>query len=374
MEFIRHIHNIGQGAFYTEKFYVNNKVVSTIVYDCGCQIALPKRAIKLIKNSFNENEIIDILFISHFDADHVNGILTLKERVSKIAHVVLPELTEEEKIILMAKSRAYRESYKIQLLIEDPNSFFNGKETDNQETKIIYVKKINEEETDSHINQIRTDQQEVSQLDNGSKVASGTRLIPSRKEWIYIPVNLPIENEKIKNLKKELEDHGLTVELLKEALTDTILHKFKNCYKKVFGDLNPYSLIVYSGPVKDLNSTNGKSNIDYMPGCLYTGDANLNRKNFMETMQKKIGDAYLNNIGLIQVPHHGSLHSYNAKVLYKIREKCNYFFLSHGERNTFGHPAPLIIEDMILRNKILMCVNECPNSAVCCFYSKHRNP
>lgn len=118
MEFIRHIHNIGQGAFYTEKFYVNNKVVSTIVYDCGCQIALPKRAIKLIKNSFNENEIIDILFISHFDADHVNGILTLKERVSKIAHVVLPELTEEEKIILMAKSRAYRESYKIQLLIE----------------------------------------------------------------------------------------------------------------------------------------------------------------------------------------------------------------------------------------------------------------
>lgn len=369
MKFIRHIHNIGQGAFYTEKFYDDeNNVISIIVYDCGCENNIKKRATQLIQNTFNTDDNIDILFISHFDADHVNGIMTLKKSVSKISYVILPELNEEEKIILIAKSKAEKENQQVQLLIGNPEAFFNEGKADDQKTKIIYVKKINEEEDINLVNRkdINNERKELYQFNNQDTIKSGTTLIPNRKDWLYIPINLPIADKKIKILKKEMTDRGISIEQLKNSKSGNIINQFKECYKKAFGDLNTYSLVVYSG------AANTDRKLTHMSGCLYTGDANLNRERFTETIRGMINKNYLNNIGLIQIPHHGSLLSYNAKVLKEIGENCNYFFLSHGLENAYGHPAQLIIEDMILNNKILMCVNECPNSTLHCFFETHR--
>jgi len=63
---------IGQGAFYSEKH--NN---FNIVYDCG-NWKNTKLADKVVKQAFLKDEVIDILFISHFDYDHINKISTLK--------------------------------------------------------------------------------------------------------------------------------------------------------------------------------------------------------------------------------------------------------------------------------------------------------
>lgn len=38
-----------------------------------------KLADKVVKNSFRNNDEIDVLFISHFDFDHVNKIDTLRK-------------------------------------------------------------------------------------------------------------------------------------------------------------------------------------------------------------------------------------------------------------------------------------------------------
>lgn len=121
--------------------------------------------------------------------------------------------------------------------------------------------------------------------------------------------------------------------------------------KKFFKYVNTYSLVLYSGPY-DINQYRRLSS------CLYTGDVNLNKRNILNELNI-IPPKHINNIGLIQVPHHGSLESYNPDILYKINNDCRRFFLSYGIYNTYGHPSSLIIEDMILNHKLIICVDEC---------------
>ena len=74
----RIFHPVGQGAFYSERHENHN-----IVYDCGTDyFNRGKKGIKnTISQSFSKDEIIDILFISHFDYDHVSLIEHLKKPV-----------------------------------------------------------------------------------------------------------------------------------------------------------------------------------------------------------------------------------------------------------------------------------------------------
>lgn len=132
--------------------------------------------------------------------------------------------------------------------------------------------------------------------------------------------------------------------------------KFKECYKKIFKDVNTYSLVLYSGPY-DINQYHRCSS------CLYTGDINLNKRNILNELNI-IPKNHIDNIELIQVPHHGSLESYNPDILYKISNNCHVFFLSYGINNKYGHPSSLILEDMILNNKLIICVNECIDSCI----------
>ena len=85
MEVTRIIHPIGQGAFYTERICSKDQIYN-VVYDCGSGINknAPKRLIQEIASVFTSNDVVDILFVSHFDNDHINGIRELKKRVKEI--------------------------------------------------------------------------------------------------------------------------------------------------------------------------------------------------------------------------------------------------------------------------------------------------
>lgn len=80
MEFKRVFHPVGQGAFFTETFFNKEEGYgSTIVYDCG-SISSKELLYREIDNFKNEHKSFNILFISHFDADHVNGLKRLLEK------------------------------------------------------------------------------------------------------------------------------------------------------------------------------------------------------------------------------------------------------------------------------------------------------
>ena len=89
---LRVFHPIGQGAFYSERHDNFN-----IVYDCG-EWKNSKRATKVVEGSFEKSSTIDILFISHFDFDHVSKINVLKQSFN-IKFCILPVIHPEQKKI-----------------------------------------------------------------------------------------------------------------------------------------------------------------------------------------------------------------------------------------------------------------------------------
>ena len=79
----RTLHPSGHGAFFTERIRQDGKDDVIVVYDCGAKDVEERELLKKeVDEFFDSNDKIDILFISHFDSDHVNGIEFLKPYIS----------------------------------------------------------------------------------------------------------------------------------------------------------------------------------------------------------------------------------------------------------------------------------------------------
>ena len=301
---------IGHGGFYHEEFK-NFK----IIYDCGSKKSSYRK--EVIENNFIKDEIIDVLFISHFDSDHVNGIPKLNEHC-KIKRVVMPLLHENTKIALSKLYKIYEPS--LVPLIENPKKFFG------EDTKLIYVTPNNEE--------IPRDPKiiVIEDISNDLEITNNTILKSNRisiNNWIFIP-----HNDEHKDRKEELEklfnefnmdiekfekDSNYTLDMISTDSQKTLKfkEKFKNIYDKLTNKINENSMLLYSG-VSKANGLKKKSYskvedelmIQNSLASLYTGDSNLNKINI-----KNIFNTYWTNIGTIQIPHHGSLKNFNCNIL-----------------------------------------------------------
>ena len=193
----RFFHPIGQGAFYSERHTSCN---INIVYDCGTTNPSSQAKQRVVSQSFSKDDVIHILFISHFDKDHVSLIDTLKKAVNRIERVVLPLLHNEQKIFLSNIYKALKQP-RLEKLVSNPNEFF-GEETQiigvrpNSDTEIGEIPSLNVLE----INETRTE------------IQSGTPLtINGFNDWVYIPFNYDYENRNkqfLDELQKECIDVG----------------------------------------------------------------------------------------------------------------------------------------------------------------------
>lgn len=349
----RTFHPVGQGAFYSERHENHN-----IVYDCGSMNV--SKGKKVVSQSFSKEDIIDILFISHFDYDHVSLIEHLKKSVMKIRFVVMPLLYDDEKILLCNIFKALGEKALV-TLVENPKEFFGA------ETHIIRVnhssKKIDENTQSIFLNDINQDLQRPIEISSGTLIA-----IEEHSDWIFIPFNYKYK-DRSKEFLGKLKDNHIDINELKNSDYDHTEHRetIKNTYEEV-GDINENSMFLYSGPTT--YKKNFKYTYLYRPNkhycyfcfhlfydikqdkvaCLYTGDGNLN-----EVIAKEIyGEKYWDQIGTIQIPHHGSLLSFNSNIL-----KDNVFCpFSVGKNNLHGHPSAKVISEILSHKSYPIYVTE----------------
>ena len=80
---------VGQGAFYCERFMTPGRTIN-IVYDCGTFSGMDVFQRELDRE-FNQDDIIDAVFISHLHEDHFNGLERLSHRC-KIQRIYLPHI------------------------------------------------------------------------------------------------------------------------------------------------------------------------------------------------------------------------------------------------------------------------------------------
>ena len=345
---LRVFHPIGQGAFYSERFENFN-----VVYDCG-ELTKSSNAERLVKNSFEPEEKIDILFISHFDSDHVNFIQTLHENFP-IKRCILPLIHDDKKIILQNVYKALDQNDSYDLLTS-PETFFGS------DTAIIYVKpdiENNKGDIPSTDGSIMVDD-----LINKQEIMSDTRIIIN-DDWIYIPYNKE-RVSRLELLKKELGSLQLDYDSLKDidyCIKNKV--KIKQAYSNLPDKINLNSLFLYSGPVKDKKEYLTICNNNFFwgydilpflhllkPGCIYTGDGNLS-----EVVNIMYDKEIREKTGTIQVPHHGSRHSFDFSFL-KANQQRFVLPVSFGNGNKFGHPAQSVICNIIENDSIFIPVTE----------------
>lgn len=371
----RIFHPIGQGAFYSERHKDFN-----IVYDCGTEWKnrANKTINKTIKQSFSTDDEIDILFISHFDYDHVSKIKILKEHVKRIKKVVMPLLHDNEKHLLANIYRAL--NFNILTLINNPQDFFGD------DTQIITITQTdNTDNNETPINN-STEPQNIDTLQTTS-IQSGSILRKSfdTYDWIFIPYNYQY-NTRNNQLEKLLLKNGFDIDRLKtdtnytldEIVKDIGISKakggkiFREVYDILDGRINQNSMLLYSG----LNSVRKSCEqevflFDYphryykrfhhirwyrmmreehRVSCIYTGDTDLNIVKI-----KSIFRNFWESVGTIQIPHHGDLKSFDKSIL---DDKYYWCPISVGEKNSYGHPSPKVIANIISQDSCPILVTE----------------
>lgn len=368
---------VGQGAFYIEQFRIHDQKLN-VVYDCGS--STPGFDIKReIRSNFDEGEEIDIVFISHLHADHVNGLEYLM-KYCHVRNIVFPLTLSEDRIILkidyLCGSKKHNAGDSVYSFINNPSWFIHNI---SPETNIYVVNFENKENIDR-----RRDWYGYVEMDRVQVIQSGENVLERITDkhlfdteicWEYIPYNFRQDSlresfyETLSDKLGVVIDHN-NIGVYLEQWGDKRMQKiFLEAYRELNKDLNVNSMTLFSG------SKNGKvlqmavNLYDYeyfyrkysikRNGCLYFGDYNANKKDRWEELEHCYKD-YWDNIGCVQIPHHGSKYSYNDELA----EMDAIFIISAGKNNRFGHPHSAVIRDLLFEQKMPCIVTEEKDSEV----------
>lgn len=389
MKVFRTFHPVGQGAFYSERFYdkSKNSAVYNMVFDCGAARGYESKAEHIVSQSFTKNDVIDYLFISHLDYDHVSLVKTLLSSVKRVDNIILPFMTEEDMVIELAYHRLSGDNYMtwfIRRIVNHMNGNWDG-DFSNGDYNVHFVG--DHDETDKTD---KTDKTTNSKTWRSGDDSSGNRI----QGWVFIPYNVNYRSRKL-DLINKLQDlfvikgfvNGLTkicgdnvktgsdlYEKLKEdsfvgkIIENTTLRRYiKQAYEKVEGGINENSLLLYSGP-----SSNNVDHWWYEEGCLmndnfnyyrcryrclrvaclYTGDSNCDLTDWKNSKYNSVWE----NIGTIQLPHHGSVESFDVDK--NTIERSYVFPVSCGSTNSYGHPSGRVLAYLMTHGCIVRIITE----------------
>lgn len=138
------IHPVGQGLFYSGIIKYDNTVKFRMVFDCGSITRdAGEEEVDIYRDiGFTTNEILDLLVISHFDKDHINQLGRLLADDITVKKIVMPFITFEERIFLVARTlhedKGYHgdDDYFLRFII-DPIGTLSGNFDDDSEVVFI---------------------------------------------------------------------------------------------------------------------------------------------------------------------------------------------------------------------------------------------
>ena len=357
MVFKRVLHPVGQGAFFTEQFFDNaGKAVFNVAYDCGSFTSLPNLVEYEIRNTFEKNAHIDLLFISHFDEDHVNKLMVLQSqtKIDKDTKVVIP----------------FKYPYLLMVMDEDYPSLSRFiMRMFNIGAQVVGV--------DEDIDENRPGEPiDIDKLD-GNITLGGKNVIRLDKVlWYYYPFMLPDQSSlqkvfegKVKG-KVKLDD---PCEILAKRKELRDIYKTIGKTKGGVTRINVNALFMLSFPAVDVAyNTNIWHQINLTgkaaPTCFYTGDSNLKGNGYDEVKQRvtEILDIYSKGtkVCMMQVPHHGS----NKCFPEKMTDRTDGFFECAFVNCNPWHRQQVfdssIIGEFTRNGKMLLLVTDCYHSMV----------
>ena len=325
---------VGQGAFYLERFEIDGERIN-VVYDCG-SLTNVKIVEKEIRANFWKGEEIEIVFISHIDEDHINGLEYLL-KYCNVKNIVFPYTKRKDRIVLTIdyfcnKENPSREDFTYEFI----NNPYNALRRHDFNARLWG---IFEEYDGNEINWNDLERERVRPIKSGENVFQKLidYEISSKIKWEYVPFNFKEDTRKelfFDELENKLNALGLSLSqisidnILKQWTNPNIQKAIKDAYKKIPGSLNANSMVLFSGITdhtvyqRPINLYNRLSCCNYKcwncfnylkkNGCLYTGDYEAKGKSKWDNLKTAYLE-YWNYIGCVQIPHHGSYRNYDPE-------------------------------------------------------------
>ncbi len=419
MRLFRTIHPVGQGTFCTEKIIDNNDKEFNIVYDCGSTTTISKE--KKAKNenillsyeisqTFKEGEDILAVFISHFHKDHINGLAKLLSYCN-VKYLFLPLISSNEAKLILCCNAQNKDMYDWILQTVSTAQRYSRRKIKTILINSIYDESDATEENQSFKLNIEQELNEVEQkLESLSSGTSVKLEISKNFFWEYIPYNIIPRNTKyekdIDQMREKCVSLNIDVEKLDIENADNYVSKLKKEYDELFGSnagkrYNLNSMTLYSGAMGDIiytkfinNLHNRKDNYhcfgnyyatyydkhldrferyyyrccyytNLNMSCLYLGDFDLtgSRVDSITNFYRK----YIKKISTIQIPHHGSLHNFNTKII-DYFDCADIYFACAGESNNYRHPSTSLLKEIMVRDKYVGVISERKSSEMFFYY------
>jgi hypothetical protein len=375
-------HPVGQGCFYTGTIKNGGRIKNKFhfVYDCGTKSKMffLDKEIKKYKNQL-ENNSIDLLIISHFDEDHVNGVIDLLKN-THCKRLVIPYYHPLQRLLLFALSSSLDDEYILMLI--DPIAYFadenrfkideivviagNENSDPPQSTELLPLSPYDNEQRRNFPERLELESMEgkndydletrILQHENRSTGYRNTffqevpgKMIISGKVWEFVfYLRDFIETQTIRAFKIEI-DQLLNGNSLKMLFNKEFRDKVREIYKLKFKDINITSLCMFHGHLFHHKIAEYIMTGHYLHeycefekhlGTLLTGDINLSSTEWLNHFTKYY-QSFLPRVRIFQVPHHGSRKSWNFKNFNGINTFSTYV-INHGVGRS-SHPSADVI-------------------------------
>lgn len=396
-------HPVGQGLFYSCRIHCRaHPEPIDFVCDCGTDSKREylESAVEEYHRSISRRGL-DFLILSHFDADHVNGLDLLLDGSFSTGTVFLPYLTPLQRMFLGIRNSSEADSYYD--FLANPVGFLGGRGVQ----RVVFVTGGGPEDAepeptidnrpppDEGRNDFRLKYrggkapEDPSLSTNGTSVTVETltdkckvhagycwqikffnyETFPPEAFSIVTKVDAaPVDGDSpalarwkqfIRGLLDALAANTLNpAEILEGLKSVATRKKLKSAYRVISKDHNNVSLTTWHGPAyrgdreteyrwhdefrHGPRSWNSWGHALSFGGTLLTGDLDLGH-DFQRFRQHYAG--LLERTGFLGVPHHGSRWSWDARILPEIEERA-FCFISAGFSSRHGHPNLDVVSDI----------------------------
>ncbi len=414
----RTFHPIGQGAFYSEHFELGGKDI-LMVYDCGATNSVnpPNALCKEVKDSFHQCRydskgrlIVDILFLSHFHNDHLNGVSLLAPQ-----KVVCP-LVSDDDILMLQVFNEFQSEWNIAAMSNPAILFSNNPD-------IVQIAPMQSNEIFEGGTFMSLDESH-RQIKSGTQIGIPSDQIDFKDLWCFIPYNYHYR-WRLEEFKEKLMAADLSYDDLKKDPSSFIKENRKtlrDIFNSFSGNTNEQSLLLYSGPTASdigveylgndhaynlLNSKVFNRRDKYLyrhifidvyypwiheecirllnpfgerstrAATIYYGDITLSEQ-LISSLTRGLS-THMENVGTIQLPHHGSDRSFHESVLhyFKPYRKEDYepysvlFIMCAGAKNK-THPGKNVMATLSHTHQLCIVVKEQRTSSITEKWLLHR--
>lgn len=371
-------HAVGQGLFTEVNLTLSGGETFRIVYDCGS--TNKAHVDSAIKRSLKQaHSPIDLLIISHFDKDHISGVVELL-RSFVVRRIMLPFVSKELRIAsAILKQNCYLTSEQA-AIIDNPVIKLSqlALKLDGLEPEFIFVRSSAYDNEDGYgidFNE-RSEALEDSViiLDSGTSLFSHTKRLSCGRslatEFELIPYNDaaamgPNLNSFIKSISPYIKNliniHSNSMQreaALQNLKADYAVQFGQSSYRK-----NLLSLFTYINPISVSETSTNKIEAEQLSSLtpvhfrldshkkaiLLTGDGYLNSKSRVDALRHAINRGNL-NLAVLQVSHHGAKGTWYSGLSAELAPIFAVF--SSNPYGNYRHPHQSVVKDFSNRTML----------------------